>query len=102
MACSADSALAKKCLDMAKMRADTLLKRVEEQVRGVVTLDHKVCIDRIIRSARVLSLSTSQAVDDDGSLLVGVLLLRSWPAPKPCVRTCVQQWLLLLLLLLDL
>jgi hypothetical protein len=68
----ADSAAAKMCDDAAKASAEALLRTDEEKVRGVKTLDHRSCMERIGRGASVLS--SGQAASVDGLLLVAVLL----------------------------
>ena len=66
----AGSAVAKTGEDAAKTKAVDLLMTDEEKVRGVSTLDHQACIQRI----RVLSDQEGQTAAMDDSLRVGLLL----------------------------
>ena len=69
--------VAKKYEKAAMESARMLLKTEEELVRGVATLDHRECVERIVRGGSVLS--SGQASLDCGSLRVGVLLPMSLP-----------------------
>ena len=73
---TADPAVAKDCKDAVKLKATELLRDGEEKVRGVATLGHQECLERIRRGASVLQSEPSGGLPEaeDGSLRVGVLL----------------------------
>ena len=67
--------MAKVCMAAATKKAEALLTTDEEKVRGVTTLDHGTCVERIQRGASVLRTEqNAQAAIADDSLRVGVML----------------------------
>ena len=77
---------AKACEAAAKAKAEALLTTNEERVRGVTTLDHGACVERIQRGASVLlSEPNDQAAIVDSSLRVGVMLPMSPTRAKAIV-----------------
>jgi hypothetical protein len=71
---TAGSAEAKTCESQAKAKAAELLMTDEEKVRGVWTLDHQACMERIKKGASVLSEQGNQTATEDGLLRVGIML----------------------------